>query len=371
MHREVRVKNSIRPHTRYALGLIVFLLSFFLINTGIADAKVAPSSAGAEAVAFSQADPNVRAVMAVQDRHTGALMANPGVVGTATGLGADSRPAILVFISSYEAARGAAIPARLDNVPVIVRISGEIKALKGKPPGTGGGGNNNEDPVDPTARFSLPVPIGVSTGHPNITAGTIGARVTDGTNVYALSNNHVYADENNAAIGDNVLQPGPYDGGVNPADAIGTLADFEPIVFSTLASNTVDAAIAHSSTEVLDNATPSDGYGRPKSATTVAVLNQRVMKYGRTTGLTKGSVYAVNATVNVGYDSGVATFTKQIIITPGRFSAGGDSGSLIVVQKGSNARRPVGLLFAGSSLFTVANPIGAVLDSLGVAIDGD
>jgi len=57
------------------------------------------------------------------------------------------------------------------------------------------------------------VPTGVSTGHPAITAGTIAARVTDGINVYALSNNHVYADENQAALGDEMIQPGTYDGG--------------------------------------------------------------------------------------------------------------------------------------------------------------
>ena len=56
------------------------------------------------------------------------------------------------------------------------------------------------------------MPIGVSTGHPAITAGTIGARVTDGTNVFALSNNHIYANSNNAAIGDSALQPGSIDG---------------------------------------------------------------------------------------------------------------------------------------------------------------
>ena len=37
----------------------------------------------------------------------------------------------------------------------------------------------------------------------------------------------------------------------------------------------------------------------------------------------------------------------------GTFSAGGDSGSLIVTQRGNN---PVGLLFAGSSQFTFATP---------------
>lgn len=67
--------------------------------------------------------------------------------------------------------------------------------------------------------------MGGFTGDPDITAGTIGARVKKGNNVYALSNNHVYADSSAATAGDNVLQPGAYDGGMDPADAIGTLAE--------------------------------------------------------------------------------------------------------------------------------------------------
>ena len=91
------------------------------------------------------------------------------------------------------------------------------------------------------------------------------------------------------------------------------------------------------------------------------------MKYGRTTGQTSGRIYALNASVKVEYDQGVALFTGQIIVTPGRFSSGGDSGSLIVDSK----KNPVGLLFAGSSLYTVANPIDEVLSALGVTIDGN
>ena len=94
------------------------------------------------------------------------------------------------------------------------------------------------------------------------------------------------------------------------------------------------------------------------------------MKYGRTTGQTTGKIDAINAIVNVGYDSGVARFVGQIIISPGSFSAGGDSGSLIVVQKGEDKGKPVGLLFAGSPFITVANPIDAVLTSFGVTVDG-
>jgi hypothetical protein len=195
--------------------------------------------------------------------------------------------------------------------------------------------------------------------------------VTDGDNVYALSNNHVYANENLAGTGDPVIQPGAFDGGFTPADDIGTLADFEPIDFEGV-ENTIDAAIAIalSSTDDLGNATPSDGYGTPKSTPAEANVNLRVMKYGRTTGLTKGKIVAINATVVVGYDEGEARFVEQIVITPGSFAAGGDSGSLIVVQKGRDELRPVGLLFAGSSSYIIANPIDAVLDRFGVTVDG-
>jgi hypothetical protein len=223
-------------------------------------------------------------------------------------------------------------------------------------------------PEKPPLWCERPVPIGVSTGHPDITAGTIGCRVTDGINVYALSNNHVYANENKASIEDNVLQPGTFDGGVDPDDAIGTLFAFEPIVFHPRANNTIDAAIALTNTDMVGNATPSGGYGTPNSITAAAYVNQLVKKYGRSTGLTEGKVYALNAMVRVGYDSGTARFVGQIVITPGGFSDGGDSGSLIVTREGNN---PVGLLFAGSSSYTIANPIDDVLDAFGVTIDGE
>ncbi len=309
----------------------------------------------------------------VQERHTDRLMAINGVVGTAIGLGQNERLAIKVLL---EKPGVGGIPAALEGVPVQPVITGKIYALPkpdkpGKPPKP-----EPEEPVDPTSRFDRPVPIGVSTGHPNITAGTIGCRVTDGSNVYALSNNHVYADENEASIGDNVLQPGPVDGGgtyPDRYDVIGTLADFVPIDFG--GTNTVDAAIALSNIDLLGNATPLDGYGTPKSGTVAAAINMPVKKYGRTTGLTKGRVYALNATVDVGYDSGVARFVGQIIITPGGFSAGGDSGSLVVFDgKGrskADDRKPVGLLFAGNDFMTVANPIDLVLDAFGVTVDGE
>ena len=212
----------------------------------------------------------------------------------------------------------------------------------------------------PTARCSRPVPIGVSVGHPAITAGTIGARVTKGTDVFVLSNNHVLADQNDANIGTDVaIQPGTVDGGLASNDTIGTLDDFEQIVFDdTTASNTMDAAIALSSVTLLDRSTLTDGYGTPSNSPVEASLGLPVQKNGRTTGWTLGAISEINVTVTICYEGTVtctkfARFVDQLAITPGEFSAGGDSGSLIVTQSGN---RPVGLLFAGSSVRTGRSP---------------
>jgi hypothetical protein len=297
-------------------------------------------------------------VKQIHERHTERLMAIKGIEGTAVGVD-DDHPVVKVFL---ERPGVAGIPKKIDGALVQVEVTGKFYALPKFPAPI--------QKVNPAGWCTRPVPIGVSTGHPNITAGTIGCRVKAGGNLYALSNNHVYADENEANIGDNILQPGPYDGGgkiPGRNDVIGTLYAFEPIKFDG-SDNTIDAAITLSSSSLLGKATPSGGYGTPKSAVVSAKLRQSVQKYGRTTRLTKGKVYATNATVNVTYDNGTARFVNQIIITPGSFSAGGDSGSLIVTDPGKN---PVGLLFAGSYTMTVANPISNVLSAFGVTIDGE
>jgi hypothetical protein len=335
-----------------------------------------------ETIAFDKANQNLGTAMNVQDRHTDVLMSQPGIVGTATGLNEQGRPAILVFAESFELARGASIPSDIEGIPVVVKITGKIFAMPGPPPGKGpgsgggGGGGGDGDSVDPKARFDRAVPIGVSTGNVNeCSAGTIGCRVTDGTDVYALSNNHIYARQNNASIGESVQQPGLYDAdpqcAKNTADTIGTLEAFEPIL--TTANNVIDAAIALSTEADLGNATPSDGYGLPNSAIAVGVdVGDPVQKYGRTTSLTKGTIAGINATVNVGYSSGTARFVDQIIVggSKGPFIKAGDSGSLLVTDSTDN--NPVGLLFAGSSSgkTAVANPIDAVLIAFSVTIDG-
>src|SRR5438094_337585 len=310
--------------------------------------------------------PDLRSALLAQARHTDQLLAIPGVVGTAVTILPDGRPGVEILLARPSIP---GLPTLLDGIPVKTQVTGMLMAFS-----------------DPTKR-QRPAPLGFSVGHPVITAGSIGARVRDATgHIYVLSNNHVLANSNDANIGDPEYQPGPFDGG-GTADQIATLTDFQQITFSTAANNTIDAAIALSTTAVLDNATPSDdGYGMPSSKIygdangdglfddRNALLGLHVQKYGRTTHLTHGQITAVNATVMICYAASGLTCTKsaryvdQFIIEPGTFSGGGDSGSLIVTDDGN--LNPVALLFAGSSTVTIANRIDLVLNRFGVSIDG-
>lgn len=242
-----------------------------------------------------------------QEKVNKKVLSNKDVVGTAVGLNAGGEALVRVFTAKSGVG---GIPKEQDGVKIVTQVTGPINAL-----GRASAPVLIPSALTPTDKWPRPVPIGVSTGHPAITAGTIGARVIDGAgNIYALSNNHVYADENQASIGDGVIQPGSYDGGADPADRIGTLSDFEPIVFNTSASNKIDAAIALSSANLVGTTTPSNGYGTPKSTTVSASVNQKVQKYRRSTSLTKGTITGINATLNIGYGTGTARFVDQIIV---------------------------------------------------------
>ena len=365
------------------------------------------------------AAPGLARAIAAQELYTADLLAIRGVVGTAVGLGANGDPVVKI----YTVRDGVAgLPSTLDGVGVRIQVTGAFFALHhfcghdGGPPGSApfpcdgdpppdeGGGD-----VDPTAWFARPVPIGVSSGTTesitvsglfvSCSGGTLGARLTHGTNVYALSNNHIYAEEGTAVIGaaGKIVQPGPNDNDPvcgdgsldDPTDSIGSLAAFAPIEFDVInedgtlnvspTDNLADAAIASTTTALVGNTTPAGGYGTPAVDALLCDDNTcanllpvsgpliSVQKYGRTTGLTKGTITAVNGTFLVGYNAGIAQFIHQIEVTSskGPIIKGGDSGSLLVTDPDND---PVGLIFAGprSGKTALVNPIHLVLSELGL-----
>jgi hypothetical protein len=242
------------------------------------------------------------------------------------------------------------IPAEINGIGTDVVVSGDIRA------------------------FARPTECGVSVGHFNITAGTLGCLVkkTDGTpGVFILSNNHILANENTASIGDGILQPGKRDGGVNPP--IAKLTQFQPLDFRG-GITPFDAAIA----QVIN---PGDVLPQIKLIGRVAnppidpFADQLVKKTGRTTFQTDGIVDDFVANRSIGYQRGIATIGRQIRVVTrfgGDFSNPGDSGSLIV----DTLNRPVALLNGGNgdpsrgipNTETYASPIVPILQAFNIEI---
>jgi hypothetical protein len=198
--------------------------------------------------------------------------------------------------------------------------------------------------------------------------GTLGSLVTDGTTKYVLSNNHILARQDKATPGENISQPGLIDNGCQPATIV---ADFTAA--PKLGSN-VDAAIAQLRDSLMDTSGYIEGIGTISSVKKAPSVGLAVEKSGRTTGTTRGTISSVNTSVKVQYQircgSGkkyIISYTNQVVINGSGFSAGGDSGSLIVSNT-STCHQPVGLLYAGSSTDTIANPIGEVLNKVGNAL---
>jgi hypothetical protein len=239
-----------------------------------------------------------------------------------------------------------------------------------------------------TAARVRPAVGGLSVGHYHGTAGTLGICCYDNTTgdasanidstangaawwsamhhrFYLLSNNHVLANCNEAAIGDPILQPAPVDGGNPATDTIGRLARFVPLRFAQdpghFPINVVDAAIAEGRFDQLDRRIHWIGDIRHTHAT--PKIGSRVHTSGRASQYTSGVITAINATINVNYPGGrIARFARQIVCQG--LSTGGDSGAVVADLD----QRAVGLLFAASPSISVMNPITLVEQLLNVRI---
>jgi hypothetical protein len=267
----------------------------------------------------------------------------------------------------------------------------------------------SSNPASHQAELLGPAQLGSSGGNNNdydtrgnqvadCCGGTLGSLVQDSSgHQYLLSNNHVLARSDQAAVGDSIVQPGLIDNNCVPyGDGPGTtpvasLTGWLPLSSS---STNADAAIAQVSAGAVDptgsilelGARQGDGTlgaAAPGISSTggkgeTAGLGLTVSKSGRTTGLTCAAISAVNLDVNVDYYTDCAetkpyltkTYTNQLAITGNQFSDAGDSGSLVV---DSSDAEPVGLFFAGGADASgvsqgVANPAPDVLSELSAQV---
>lgn len=171
--------------------------------------------------------PSFQQFLQAQASFESQILAKPNVVGVAVGLkeheGHWTDTMALVVLVQQKlplTALSAAdrVPREIDGIQTDVYEVGVLRAQQLLPP---------------TSRFRPEIPSGVSAGHFAITAGTLGAIVKDRMTgeKLLLSNNHVFANSNDAQLGDAILQPGPADGGQNPGDQVARLERFIPLTY--------------------------------------------------------------------------------------------------------------------------------------------
>jgi len=232
---------------------------------------------------------------------------------------------------------------------------------------------------------SLPVKLGTSGGNVDDTSGrfccggTLGSLLIRNGSFYILSNNHVLARSDQAVPGEPISQPGIVDTNCSTVGT-NTVANLTSFVNLQASGTNVDAAIALIVPGAVDltgsilllgstatGSTPDAGPPH-QGRGILASIGEHVAKSGRTSGLSCSTVAATNLSTSVTYQtqcnggtSFTVTYRNQVSVSGGGFSAGGDSGSLIVDQGTAD---PVALLYGGSDTDTVGNPVGDVLTAL-------
>ncbi|MET1259415.1 DNA/RNA non-specific endonuclease [Flagellimonas sp. DF-77] len=193
-----------------------------------------------------------------------------------------------------------------------------------------------------------PILPGASIGHPKISAGTAGCVVYDANTgqELLLSNWHVLHG-NDGKVGDAIVQPGRHDDNRVGQNIVGKLINSH----LGLAG---DCAIAEIDSRQLDDTI----MGLNTSVKQIAdvELDDKVIKSGRTTAVTRGIVSRTDITAKLNYGS---VGIKQIgcfeyepdpdhLPHDGEISMGGDSGSAVLLVKNNKASSiMVGLHFAG------------------------
>src|SRR5262245_25162367 len=223
-----------------------------------------------------------------------------------------------------------------------------------------------------------PVRMGTSGGSLNdrsnafCCGGTLGALVTRDGVLSILSNNHVLARSGGAAIGEDTIQPGLIDVGCNGAtsNVVGDFPGNYVPLGSGIGGKNVDAALSTARSGQVDTTGEILDVGIPCTNIETPTLGLAVAKSGRTTGYTTGTIQSISTSVSIQYQKGCNSgkkftigYTGQVVIAAasGSFSAGGDSGSLIVSNDGT--LNPTALLYAGNSSQTIGNPIQDVVNA--------
>jgi hypothetical protein len=224
--------------------------------------------------------------------------------------------------------------------------------------------------------------IRVKTNAPNVNEGfrgTLGAVVTDGTDKYILSCNHVLARNGRVPEKHATIVSAEFVGTQGEIAKPGCFVEIDPD-----GGNSVDCALA-----VLPlngnkvHAMFPDGFKLSPDGPDDPKPDMKVTKFGGVTHQTSGTIVDTDVDLCIEYSFGTFRFEHQVMIDGGcigdggctdddgednvnHFAAAGDSGSIVIDE---STYRPIGIVFAASGRFAVACPLKTALEKLKPALE--
>jgi hypothetical protein len=288
--------------------------------------------------------------------------------------GADDQ-GVVVYVSKGTARLLKSLPKEIEDVPIIVRKIGLVSIRAEQV---------NKAMWEPNVFLQGErIACGSSCASAGGDAGTFGALVKiDGDDsIYMLSNNHVLAGCNHIPPGMPILSPSPDDArpGLLAPQSIAELSKAVPMRSGDprhVKPCEEDVALGLVVKPDLVSSwqgNPEEGYDTPAELVD-PVQNMRVKKFGRTTGLTIGTVDSrVEEPIPIpclakGFKGNVWFENVWYVLGVGsRFALPGDSGSLVVTEDGQSA---VGLVFSSNpgGEIGLMIPIRHVAKELGVTL---
>ena len=224
------------------------------------------------------------------------------------------------------------------------------------------------EPLNPKARVR-PVRPGLSISGAGITRGTICCIVIDREGVeYLLTAGHVVGDP--VKVGDQVVQPGRFDGGSLETDVIATVERVIELDFSAGAPNLAQAALLRILPEI-EVAYDLPELGPIRGVRYDPQLGEMVQMYGSTSRHTRGQITDLDfSTTSLrfrprsGGPSQRAGFRDLILAT--KMAEGGDGGAAVLDVD----HNLIALHFAGSPSASIFVKIANVFEALDVQLVG-
>jgi hypothetical protein len=284
--------------------------------------------------------------------------------GIGVGKSDNGEPCIQIFIDNsssqmFENPPSDAVPNVYKDIPIVLVAMPQASFLSIEEISTGFSAEDYRKLIREKQDVILG---GISGANSNLKeCGTIGyfcrkrSLIPRKSEIYMLSNSHVFADLRKEIVDEHdlIMQPSPGESG--NSRPIGELEKFAhpKLENDTNDANFVDAAIAKLwKQEIYKPLIPMIGTVKGFVRKDDVQVGENARKFGRTTGFTSGKVFSVYLDIWVKYDrTGQSSFFKnQFLIEPDKninekFVDKGDSGSLVI--DGENYAS--GLIFAGAN----------------------